>query len=220
MYGTPLLNRQREIPSISEHWRPQFAFPVQNVPDPALAETVYYIDYQGVRFISLDSNNAKESQVEWLKKVLESNTNIWTIVTFHHPMFSPGSDRDNPEIRKLWKPILDEFKVDLILSGHDHTYARTGQIASKKIMNIPEGYEKAYDPKIGTVNVVSVSGPKMYKITKGAFAKRMAEDTQLYQIIDVNQSRLRFRAFKATGELYDEFSLKKREGKPNFLVEE
>ena len=219
LYGTPLLNRQREIPSISEHWRPQFAFPVQNVPDPALAETVYYIDYQGVRFISLDSNNAKESQVEWLKKVLGSNTNIWTIVTFHHPMFSPGSDRDNPEIRKLWKPILDEFKVDLILSGHDHTYARTGQIASKKIMNIPEGYEKAYDPKIGTVNVVSVSGPKMYKITKGAFAKRMAEDTQLYQIIDVNQSRLRFRAFKATGELYDEFSLKKREGKPNLLVE-
>ena len=221
LYGPPLFNRQRnpEQASLSDHWRPQFAFPVQNVPDPALAETVYYIDYQGVRFISLDSNNAKESQVEWLEKVLESNTNIWTIVTFHHPMFSPGSDRDNPEIRKLWKPILDEFKVDLILSGHDHTYARTGQIASKKIMNIPEGYEKAYDPKIGTVNVVSVSGPKMYKITKGAFAKRMAEDTQLYQIIDVNQSRLRFRAFKATGELYDEFSLKKREGKPNLLVE-
>ncbi|MAJ79789.1 MAG: hypothetical protein CMK30_00420 [Porticoccaceae bacterium] len=59
----------------------------------------------------------------------------------------------------------------------------------------------------------------MYKITKGAFAKRMEEDTQLYQIIDVNESRLRFRAFKATGELYDEFSLKKRESKPNLLVE-
>ena len=156
LYGPPLFNRQRkpEQASLSNHWSAQFAFPVQNVPDPALAETVYYIDYQGVRFISLDSNNA-----------------------------------------------------------------RTGQIASKEIVNIPEGYEKAYDPNIGTVNVVSVSGPKMYKITKGAFAKRMEEDTQLYQIIDVNESRLRFRAFKATGELYDEFSLKKREGKPNLLVE-
>ncbi len=221
LYGPPLFNRQRnpEQASLSKHWRVQFAFPVQNVPDPALAETVYYIDYQGVRFISLDSNNAKESQVEWLKKVLESNTNTWTVVTFHHPLFSPASDRDNPEIRKLWKPILDEFKVDLILSGHDHTYARTGEISSKIIVNIPEGYKKAYDPNIGTVNVVSVSGPKMYKITKDTFAKRMVEDTQLYQIIDVNNSRLRFRAFKATGELYDEFSLKKREGKPNLLVE-
>jgi 3',5'-cyclic AMP phosphodiesterase CpdA len=221
LYGSPLYNRQRipEQASLSNHWRMQFEFPVQNVPDPALAETVYYIDYQGVRFISLDSNNAKESQVEWLKKVLESNKNFWTIVTFHHPMFSPGSDRDNPEIRKLWKPILDEFKVDLILSGHDHTYARTGQIGSKKIMNIPEGYEKAYDPNIGTVNVVSVSGPKMYKITKGAFAKRMAEDTQLYQIVDIKKDSLRFRAYTATGKLYDEFLLKKRKDQPNLLIE-
>ncbi|GIR39394.1 MAG: hypothetical protein CM15mP51_01740 [Porticoccaceae bacterium] len=58
----------------------------------------------------LDSNSEKEAQVEWLRRALESNPNRWTIVTFHHPVFSPGADRDNPEIRKLWKPLLDEFK--------------------------------------------------------------------------------------------------------------
>ena len=80
-------------------------------------------------------------------------------------------------------------------------------------------YEKAFDPSIGTVYAVSVSGPKMYKITKGAFAKRMVENTQLYQIIDINKSRLRYRAFQATGELHDEFLLEKREGEPNLLIE-
>ena len=221
LYGPPLFNRQRnpEQASLSDHWRAQFAFPVQDIPDPKLSETVYFIDYQGARFISLDSNNEKESQVKWLRSVLESNPNRWTIITFHHPIFSPGSDRDNPEIRQLWKPLLDEFKVDLVLSGHDHTYARTGRIDFEGIKNIPEGYEKAYDASIGTVYVVSVSGPKMYKITKGTFAKSMAENTQLYQIIDINNSRLRFRAFKATGELYDEFLLQKREGKSNLLIE-
>ena len=192
---------------------------LQDIPDPKLSETVYFIDYQGARFISLDSNSEKEIQVKWLRQVLESNPNRWTIVTFHHPVFSPGSDRDNPEIRHLWKPLLDEFKVDLVLSGHDHTYARTGSIDFKDIKNIPEGYEKAFDASIGTVYVVSVSGPKMYKITKGAFAKNMAENTQLYQVIDINNSRLRFRAFKATGELHDEFLLQKREGKSNLLIE-
>jgi hypothetical protein len=59
----------------------------------------------------------------------------------------------------------------------------------------------------------------MYKITKGDYAKRLAEDTQLYQIIDIDHSTLRYRAFKATGELYDEFTLKKRAGRPNLLVE-
>lgn len=220
-FAAPLYDRQRDpgIPAVTTHWRPQFAFPVQDVPDERLAETVYYIDYQGVRFISLDSNNLKQAQVPWFRDVLKNNPNRWTVVTFHHPAFSPASDRDNPELRNLWKPILDEFKVDLVLSGHDHTYARTGDVDTSGLKNVPEGYEKAYDPEIGTVHVVSVSGPKMYKITKGDYAKRVAEDTQLYQIIDIDKTKLRYRAFTATGQLYDQFTLKKRPDQPNVLIE-
>ncbi len=221
-FGKPPLNdRQRDpgIPMVSTHWRPQFAFPVQDVPDETLEETVYFIDYQGVRFISLDTNKAREAQVPWLRKVLEDNPNRWTILTFHHPIFSPASDRDNPELRELWKPVLDEFKVDLVLSGHDHTYARTGRVDTTDLANVPTGYQQAYDPDIGTVYVVSVSGPKMYGITKGAYAKRIAENTQLYQVIDIDDKVLRFRAYTATGELYDKFALEKREGQPNLLIE-
>ncbi|OUT98590.1 MAG: hypothetical protein CBB90_13510 [Gammaproteobacteria bacterium TMED30] len=220
-YAAPLYDRQRDpgVPAVTRHWRPQFAFPIQDVPDEALKETVYFIDYQGVRFISLDSNKAPELQVSWFRKVLEDNPNRWTIVTFHHPVFSPGSDRDNPKIRELWKPLLDEFKVDLVLSGHDHTYARTGQVDATNLTNVPTGYQQAYDPKIGTVYVVSVSGPKMYAITKGEYAKKFAQDTQLYQIIHVNERNLEYRAYEATGELYDTFTLQKRDGMPNLLIE-
>ena len=220
-YKAPLSDRQREqgTPTVSAHWRPQFVFPIQNVPDDALKETVYFIDYQGVRFISLDSNRDIDLQVPWFKKVLKDNPNKWTIVTFHHPIFSPGSDRDNPELRKLWKPVLDEFKVDLVLSGHDHIYTRTGRVNTQGLKNIPTGYQKAYDPDIGTVHVVSVSGPKMYRITKGNYAKRVAEDTQLYQIIHVDDTNLRYKAYEATGTLYDEFTLQKRDGMANLLIE-
>ena len=218
----PLYDRLRNpdsIEKVSSHWRPQFSFPVQDVPDKRLEETLYFIDYQGVRFISLDSNIEIGVQVDWLRKVLEDNENRWTIITFHHPLYSPASDRDNFEMRQLWKPLLDEFKVDLVLSGHDHSYSRTGLIDTAKIENIPTGYQQAYDPEIGTVHVVSVSGPKMYKITKGKYAKKLGEDTQLYQIIDINNENLRFRAYTATGKLYDEFLLQKRIGKPNLLIE-
>lgn len=220
-YAAPLYNRQRNpgVPAVTTHWRPQFAFPIQDVPHEALKETVYFIDYQGVRFISLDSNKNLELQVPWVRKVLENNPNRWTIVTFHHPVFSPGSDRDNPEIRRLWKPLIDEFKVDLVLNGHDHTYARTGQVDIADLVNVPAGYQQAYDPEIGTVYVVSVSGPKMYGITKGDYAKRMAENTQLYQIIHVDDKNLQFKAYEATGQLYDAFTLQKREGFPNQLIE-
>jgi hypothetical protein len=69
------------------------------------------------------------------------------------------------------------------------------------------------------VHVVSVSGPKIYKITKGNYAKKLGENTQLYQIIDIKENELRFRAYDATGELYDEFLIHKQVGKPNLLVE-
>lgn len=217
----PLRDRRRDrgIPAVSDHWRPQFSFPLQDTPE-GLEETCYYIDYQGARIISLDSNKNREDQISWLRKVLESNPNRWTILTFHHPVFSPASDRDNRELRELWKPIFDEFKVDLVLNGHDHTYARTGDIGNQVgNVNVPTGYQQAYDPEIGTVYVVSVSGPKMYDITKGEFAKRVAEDTQLYQIVSIDGGVLSYKAFTATGRLYDAFTLKKRDGKPNELIE-
>lgn len=212
--------RDRGVPRVSGHWRPQFDFPIQDVP-AGLEETVYSIDYQGTRFISLDSNQQQEAQIPWLRGVLTDNPNRWTIVTFHHPIFSPAKDRDNPELRAMWKPLFDEFKVDLVLNGHDHTYARTGEMGDAvDHENIPSGYQQAYDPKIGTVYVVSVSGPKMYRITKGDYARRTAENTQLYQIIDVGDQELRYKAYQATGELYDAFTLKKRDGRPNLLIED
>jgi hypothetical protein len=217
----PLRDRRQNpgTPAVSRHWRHTFDFPLQDAP-AGLEETCYFIDYQGVRFISLDSNRKQEEQVPWLRKVLEDNPNRWTVLTFHHPIFSPARDRDNPKLRNLWKPIFDAYKVDLVLNGHDHTYARTGLVEPRPTgENVPEGYQQAYDPEIGTVYVTSVSGPKMYPITKGAFAVRTAEDTQLYQIIRIDGDTLTFEARTAVGELYDTFTLEKRENAPNELKE-
>ena len=73
---------QIRIEKVSNHWRPQFSFPIQDVPDERLKETLYYLDYQGVRFISLDSNIALDDQVSWLRRTLKNNTNRWTVITF------------------------------------------------------------------------------------------------------------------------------------------
>lgn len=217
LFDRPAIPAQRHL---SSHWRPQFAYP-RNGPEDLL-ETVYSLDYQGVRFISLNSNEQPESQAGWLRNVLQENPNPWTVVTFHHPIFSPAKNRDNPLLRSLWKPLFDEFRVDLVLTGHDHTYARTGDVSDRPISgitNFPSGYQQAYDPAIGTVYVVSVSGPKMYSQERADWAIRRAEDTQLFQIISVEGNELKFEARTATGRLYDAFRLVKRRNQPNQLVE-
>ncbi len=221
----PLEDRSQNpgVRTLSGHWRPQFTLPVDQGAPAGLEETCFFTDYQGARIISLDSNRLQAEQVPWLRSVLAKNPNRWTIVTFHHPIFSPARGRDNPALRAAWKPVLDEFKVDLVLTGHDHTYARSGDVSGKTAVvgtaNMPTGYNQAYDPAIGTVYVVSVSGPKMYDISSDGFAVRAGEDLQLYQLITVDGDELRYTARTATGRPYDAFTLKKRAGQANQLVE-
>ncbi len=195
-------------------WRPQFALP-ENGPE-GMEETAYWIDYQGVRIVSLNSNEQLARQAEWLDRLLSDNPNAWTVLTFHHPVFSTAEGRDNPELRAAWKPIIDKYRVDLVLQGHDHTYGRTGLDVTE---NVPTGAQ-ARSSDGGTVFVVSVSGPKMYELERRPIFRRAAEDTQLYQIISIDGDTLRYEARTAVGDVYDAFTLRKRPGQLNELVEE
>ena len=135
LVGRPLaagaLRDRQAVPGVltlTRHWRPQFTLP-EHGPQ-GLEETCYTFDYQGARFVVLNSNEGLLAQAEWLDGVLAREPQRWTIVTFHHPVFSPAKGRDNPELRRLWKPVLDRYRVDLVLAGHDHTYARSGRAAT------------------------------------------------------------------------------------------
>jgi len=194
--------------NLSTLWRLHFTLP-QNGPE-GLEETVYFGDYQGARIISLNSNQDLVKQANWLDNVLTKNPNNWSFLTFHHPVYSASKGRDNKDLRELWKPIIDKHQVDLVLTGHDHSYGRGNNIGNG--VNVR-------DEKNGTVYVVSVSGPKQYQLREDRWMARAAENTQLYQVINVNGDVLNYRAMTATGEIYDEFDLIKQKGLPNKLVE-
>jgi len=174
-----------------------------------LMNTVYYMDYQGVRYIALDSQQALQSdqmmqiQASWLREVLSDNPNNWTVVTYHHPMFSVSQGRDNPRLREHWQPVFDEFSVDLVLQGHDHTYGRGENVASGASGQLGGA---------GPMYVVSVSGPKMYMIGDSApeTMDRLAEDTQLFQVIEFTPEKIIYQARTVTGQLYDAFNIERQ----------
>jgi len=190
--------------ALNRNWKPQFTLPSNGLTE--LEETNYYLDIQGVRVVALNSNVRQNEQAEWLAKLLQNNPNKWTIVTHHHPIFSTAKGRDNPELRALFKPVYDKHRVDLVLTGHDHSYGRSNVVAGE---NRREG---------GTVYVVSVSGPKMYAVAPAEWMQRKAEDTQLYQIIRIDGDRLLYESRTARGDLYDAFELRKRRNAANKLL--
>ncbi|MEM9657697.1 MAG: metallophosphoesterase family protein [Planctomycetota bacterium] len=187
---------------LTKHWTPQFAFP-RNGP-AGLDETAYWFDYQGVRFVSLNSNERIDEQAAWFERLCQDHpAPHWHIATFHHPIYSATKDRDNRGLREAWKPLFDKYGVDLALQGHDHTYARSA-------LGGPENASSGANVQAGdTVYVVSVSGPKMYSLGDTWPAERMASGAQLYQVIHIDGDVLNYEARLATGELYDAFTLKR-----------
>lgn len=200
------------VRELSQLWRPTFTFP-QNGPE-GLEETVYYIDYQGARLISINTqamNNSTEmeqAQQAWLEGLLRDNPNRWAIVTHHHPIYSTAAGRDNKGIRKALQPLYEKYGVDLVLQGHDHSYGRGH--------NLQFGTSRK---DRGPIYVVSVSGPKMYNLNFEEWMERAASNTQLYQIVKVDGDRILYEAYTTTGELYDAFELHKRKDGANKFID-
>ncbi|MFA4938229.1 metallophosphoesterase [Brevundimonas sp.] len=175
-----------------------------------LKETAWAVDYQGMRLISIDAplfdgdEAMRGEMVRWLDGILADNPNRWTVMFLHFPLFSIDPDRDNSRVRDALKPLIDKYRVDLVLQAHDHGYAR-GAIGEGVMGNAGPGHTSDH----GSTYVVSVAGPKMYPIANLTWADRTAERTQTFQTLDVSTDAIVYRAFTAAGRLVDGFRLTK-----------
>jgi len=220
----------RRTAALFEHWS-QFA-----------AETVYYVDYQDVRFITLNATRDTtfltpanlpacsgagcpntgslwiDFQAAWLDHILENNPNTWAVATFHQPVYSVSSGRDEPILRAAWVPVFQKHNIDLVLQGHDHTYARGFK-----------NTDATETPGLttGPVYAVSNSGGKYYALASdasnvwtnnGATQVKRGANLSTYQVISVDGGTLTYESYVAAktggapepiGSLYDSFTITK-----------
>jgi len=201
-------------------------------------EAYYSFDFGNVHFICLNSYDVSRApdgpMVTWLQRDLAANDRDWTIAYFHHPPYSKGAhDSDvNPlmsEMRTNVLPVLEQYGVDLVLTGHSHSYersmlvdgfyGRSGALRPRMILDDGSGREGetgAYTkpalgpvPHAGTVYaVVGVSGeakaadldhPVMY--TSRSILGSM--------VIDVDGNRLDAAQIDNTGATIDSFTIVK-----------
>jgi len=206
--------------SLSILWRPQFRLPVEESLPENLQETVYDVRYnRDLHVFILDTNSPElEVQARWLDAELTRSDAKWRIVSMHHPAFSSGEGRDNRQRREAFLPIFLKHRVDFVLQGHDHTYGR-GSIADATAQT-PERVSVADGGALATMFANSVSGPKQYQFKEtlwdeyaatGVQLERRGENTQFYQVIDIDGDTLTYRAFTTVGDLYDSVTIRKAE---------
>ena len=135
-----------------------------------------------VRFVMWESNY---SDKEWLRTHLGRDD--WTIVAFHHPVFSPGPHGGTSGYRPRLPRLFARKGVDLVLNGHDHLYAR-----------IPEKRRVRYV-------VTGGGGAGLYECENEQVAELCLERHHFLYVV-VREGRILVRAVPIEGRPLDSFS--------------
>ncbi|HEX8566853.1 MAG TPA: metallophosphoesterase [Pyrinomonadaceae bacterium] len=203
-------------------------------------EKYYSFDYGNIHFVCLDSMTsnraAGSAMLAWLQSDLAQNVQPWIVAFWHHPPYTKGShDSDYEweliEMRQNALPILEGYGVDLVLTGHSHSYERSLLIdghygaswtftnAMKKNAgggreDIDGAYKKPTAPNVNFANkgtVYAVAGSSG-RISGGALnhpAMFVSLNNLGSMILDVNELRLDAKFLRENGAIADYFTITK-----------
>lgn len=136
----------------AQGWRDYFGVPS--------GPTYSSFDAAGWHFIGLDSEcdavggcAPGSAQYAWLVEDLASTTARCTIAFYHHATFSDGEHGNTPNAVELWR-AMDAAGVDVVLTGHDHTYQRF----------VPQRADGTADPQGIVEFVVGTGGAGLYAL--------------------------------------------------------
>jgi hypothetical protein len=97
-------------------------------------EAYYSFDYGNIHFICLESFETNRAatgpMMTWLRNDVMATNQQWIVAFWHHPPYTKGSHNSDTEteliqMRANALPILEEAGVDLVLTGHSHSYERS-----------------------------------------------------------------------------------------------
>ena len=203
-----------------------------DIPEQDTSQGIYYsFTYENATFIVLntndinDSDQISEAQMTWARSVAQNAQTTWKILLTHKAPYSKGphyNDSDVIQIRQQLDQLTADCDIDLVLSGHDHTYLRTpwllnGQAQQTDYTDLSvDGitYRTAINPE-GTVFVIpSTSGVKYYEFNETADVPAEVAGQpymSVYEGITVEGDTLYYRAYTEDGSLYDSFAIQKGE---------
>lgn len=195
-----------------------------NVPNASnLGKTAsggdYYFNYGDVLFIVLNSNNRNSAEHEELmKKAIadpDSANAKWKIAVMHHDIYgtgAPHSDIDGANLRSLFAPLMDEFNIDVCMTGHDHSFARSYQMIDGKAVTYQP--DSATNP-VGTLYMAlnSATGSKFYDLnpTKQYYVNvRNQEQHPNYSVLSIVDGTLSIKTMDVTtGSVVDNYTITK-----------
>lgn len=135
------------------------------------------------------------TQMIWLNQQLQNASKDvkWKIVVGHHPYYTVGpriKNYDTLTVRAKLAPVLEAHKVDVYLSGHDHSLQHLK----------PEGF---------THQFISGAGSELTEVSTGIPYSRFQASDHGFLTFAINSTKLNVKAINAAGRVLYETELKK-----------
>lgn len=111
-------------------------------------------------------------QLQDLEKALKISKATWKIVIGHHTLRSVGEHGDTEELIQQMLPILEEFKVDLYINGHDHCLEHIKSLTSPIQFLTSGGGSKAWR---GMKKDADMNGVEMYYDGQGFMVMKITQ---------------------------------------------
>lgn len=116
---------------------------------PANPPFWYSYNYGSVHFTVVSTEHSLERdshQYKWLEadfKSVDRCVTPWLVVAMHRPMYVVYPHKSNRRVadhlRGQLEGLFNEVEVDLVLSGHVHSYARTCNVLDERCVAMEEG---------------------------------------------------------------------------------
>ncbi len=99
-----------------------------------LDKPFYSFNFENIHFITISTEHPFEKgsiQYEFLQydleKSLQDSSILWRIVFLHKPMYTSSDfdEKASEDLRKTFHQLLEQYHVDLVLSGHTQYYQRS-----------------------------------------------------------------------------------------------
>ncbi|MET0937598.1 MAG: DNRLRE domain-containing protein, partial [Gaiellaceae bacterium] len=139
--------------------------------DPA--KGYYAFDLGAWRIYALNSNcavvpcAAGSQQEQWLRADLAAHPQSCLAAYWHHPRFSSGDTHgSNPGVSALWNALYD-YRVDLVLQGHEHIYERYTRLDPSGTVDLARGI-RSFVVGTGGAGLYSFVAPVMGSEARGA----------------------------------------------------
>lgn len=191
---------------LDPRWNHTFTHP-DNGPEGNWSNS-YYLDFPNMRLIVIDTQRMRgfktsRNTKKWLQKVIDENPCRFCIVMMHHPIQAQSLGRVSFWERLYLKKTLN--KVDLVLQGHDHSYARW--------------FTKKHKTDTTPLYILTTNSDKHYLSRCRRSLDRMACGERVYQHVEVTENQIHISSYLVSDlSLYDEMWITRGEDEETIVL--